>query len=120
VAQKVRVAKSPIPDALERRHLVEREIPAPQALRIAEAYLAEGRTLEAVDFLRKAGASERLAELRREAVAGGDAFLLRSVAAASGEPPTREEWVALAEGAQAAGRQRYADEGRRQALRRKE
>jgi hypothetical protein len=114
------VAKSQIPDALERRHLVEREMPAPQALRISEAYLAEGRTLESVDFLRKAGAAEKLAALRREAVAQGDAFLLRSVAAASGEPPTREEWLALAEGAASAGKERYAEEGRRQALRREE
>jgi hypothetical protein len=105
---------------LERRHLVEREIPAPQALRIAEGYLAEGRTLEAVDFLRKAGATEKLGQLRREAVAQGDAFLLRSVAAASGEAPTREEWLALAEGAASAGKQRYVEEGRRQALRREE
>jgi hypothetical protein len=105
---------------LERRHLVEREMPAAQALRLAEAYLADGRALEAVDFLRKAGAAEKLGELRRGAIAGGDAFLLRSVAAATGEPPTREEWLALAEGAAAAGKQRYADEASRQALRREE
>ena len=109
------MAKSRIPDALKRRHLVERELAAAQALRIAEEYLAEGRELEAVDFLRKAGAAEKLAELRRGAVARGDAFLLRSVATASGEPPTRDEWLALAQAAATAGKQRYADEGRRQA-----
>ena len=114
------MARSPIPDALERRHLVERELPPAQALRIAEAYLAEGRALEAVDFLRKAGAAEKLAELRRGAIEEGDAFLLRSVAAASGEPPTRGEWLALAQGASGAGKQRYADEGSRQAQRREE
>jgi hypothetical protein len=114
------VAKSQIPDALERRHLVERAVPAAQALGVAEGYLAEGRTLEAVDFLRKAGAADQLAQLRREAIAQGDAFLLRSVAAASGEPATREEWLALAEGAASAGKERYADEARRQALRREE
>ena len=111
------MAKSRIPDALERRHMVEREMAPAQALRIAEEYLAEGRELEAVDFLRKAGAAEKLAELRREAVARGDAFLLRSVAAASGSPPTKDEWQALAQAATATGRQRYADEGRRQAQR---
>jgi hypothetical protein len=111
------VAKSRIPDALERRHLVERELAPALALRIAEEYLAQGREIEAVDFLRKAQAAEKLAELRREAIARGDAFLLRSVAAASGAPATREEWLALAQGAAAAGKQRYADEGRRQAQR---
>jgi hypothetical protein len=112
--------KSRIPDALERRHLVERELAPAAALRIAEEYLEQGRELEAVDFLRKAGAEERLAELRSGAIARGDLFLLRSVAAASGAPPTRDEWLALAENASAAGRQRYADEGRRQAQRGKE
>jgi hypothetical protein len=114
------VAQSRIPSPLERRHLVERELPAAQALRIAEAYLEEGRALEALDFLRKAGAQERLGELRRDAVAAGDAFLLRSVAAAAGAPATREEWLALADAAAASGKLRYAEEARRQAQRRKE
>lgn len=114
------MAKSPIPDALERRHLVEREIPAERALRIAEAYLEEGREIEALEFLRKAGAIDRLAELRRQAVQRGDAFLLRSVAAAAGSAPTREEWEALARAAASVAKQRYADEGRRQAQRGKE
>jgi hypothetical protein len=111
------VAKFQIPDALERRHLVGREIAPAQAQRVAEAYLAEGRTIDALDFLRKAGAAERLAELRREAIAAGDAFLLRSVAAQLDEVPTREEWAALAEAAAASGKQRYAEEARRQAQR---
>lgn len=111
------MARSQIPDALERRHLVVREISPAQAQRVAEAYLADGRTIDALDFLRKAGALERLAELRREAVATGDAFLLRSVAAHTDEAPTREEWAALAEAAGASGRERYAEEARRQAQR---
>jgi len=111
------VAKSRIPNALERRHVVERELGAAQALRIAEAYLEEGRVLEAVDFLRKAGAVEKLAALRQDAVASGDAFLLRNLAGAARQPVSREEWVALAETASAAGKQRYAEEARRQAQR---
>jgi hypothetical protein len=111
----VRVAKSQLPNALDRRHLVAREMAPAQALRVAEAYLAEGRSLEALDFLRKAGAAERLAELRREAVATGDAFLLRCIAGESSDPPTRDEWAALADAAAAAGRQLYAEQARRQA-----
>lgn len=114
------MAKSQIPNALDRRHLVEREMAPAQALRIAEACLAEGRTLEALDFLRKAGAAEKLGELRREAVAAGDAFLLRSVASTEGSPPTRAEWSALADAAEASGRRLYADQARRQAQRGKE
>ena len=108
------MAKIAIPDPLERRHLVERELDPSRALAIAEAYLAADRSVEAVAFLRKAKADERLAALWREAVAAGDAFLLREVAQALGREPGPSDWGALSEAAAAAGRDRYAGEGRRQ------
>jgi hypothetical protein len=111
------VAKSVIPDPLTRRHLVERELPAEKALAIAEAYLAENRTCEALDFLRLAGAKERLAELRSEAVSSGDAFLFRAAAGAMETAPERQEWRRLAEAAQANGRERDAEQAGRQAER---
>jgi hypothetical protein len=111
------VAKSKIPNPLARRHLLERELPPAQALRLAEAYLAEGRSLEAVEFLRKAEAKDRLAALRDESVAAGDSFLLRIVATALGEAPDRELWRRLAEAADAAGKLRQAADARRQAAR---
>jgi hypothetical protein len=111
------MAKSRIPDPLARRHLVERALPEAEALAIADAYLADGRITEAVDFLRVAGARDRLREVRAEAVSSGDAFLLRSVALAMSAPPKREEWRELAVAAEAAGKQRYAVEARRQAER---
>lgn len=111
------MARTQIPDPLTRRHLVERELPQAQALQIAEAYLAEGRRGESVDFLRKAGAADRIAALRAEAIADGDVFLLRQLADASGQPVTREEWHASARGAESAGKERYAAEARRQAER---
>ena len=111
------MAKGRIPNPLARRHLVERELPASQAVAIADAYLAEDRATEAADFLALAGAEERLAELRSEAVSSGDAFLLRSVARLMGAPPERDEWRRLAEAAERAGKQRYAEEARRQAER---
>ena len=111
------MAKSRIPGALERRHLVARELNPAQALRYAEAYLADGRSLEAVDFLSKAGADERLETLWTEALESGDPFLLRAIAGATGREPQREEWRALAEAATSAGKERYAVEARRQAER---
>ena len=84
------MAKSKIPDALERRHLIEKGLTEAQALRIAEAYLAEGRLVDAIDFLAKAGDRDRLGELRAEAVTSGDAFLLRAAARALDESPTEE------------------------------
>ena len=109
------MARAKIPGPLERRHIVERKLGGAQALRHAEAYLAEGRRVEAIDFLRLAGATKQLEALRREAVESGDVFLLRSVAAAIGAEPAREEGLAVAEAAAAAGKDRYAVEARRQA-----
>jgi hypothetical protein len=54
------VARSKIPDPLARRHLIERSLQPAQALRVAEAYLEQGRALEAIEFLRKAEARDRL------------------------------------------------------------
>lgn len=111
------MARKSIPDPLQRRVDLERKLDAARALRIAEGYLGAGRVQEAVAFLKKAGARERLEALRDEAVGAGDAFLLREVAGALGEPPTAEIWTALAEAAAAAGKERYAEEARRQAAR---
>jgi hypothetical protein len=111
------MARSKLPDPLARRHLVERELTERQALATAEAYLEAGRTLEAVDFLVKAGADERLEALRAEAVETGDFFLMRALARAVGEAPDRATWLALAEAAEAAGKARYAQDARRQAAR---
>ena len=111
------MARSVIPDPLERRHLIERELPPEKSREIAEAYLEAGRRGEAVEFLRKANASDRLATLRSEARSEGDAFLLRQVAQATGRPVTQEEWQTLARAAESHGKERYAAEARRQAER---
>jgi len=111
------VAKPKIPNPLARRHLIERELPAERALAIAEAYLAEARDFEAVDFLAQAGATDRLAELRRGAIAAGDAFLLRAVAQAMEQAPEPDEWRSLAAAAAGEGKDRYAVEAGRQAER---
>jgi hypothetical protein len=108
------MAKSAIPNPLDRRHLIEKNLSEAQALETAEAYLAAGRPVEAVEFLTKAEARDRLAELRSQAIESGDAFLLRAVARAMGEAATRAEWSALAEAADAAGKDRYAADARRQ------
>lgn len=108
------MARSKIPDPLTRRHLLEGELPEARALVTAQAYLAEGRTVEALDFLARAGATDELAELRAEAVAAGDFFLFRAIARAAGDPPTHEEWVAVSAAAEAAGMDRYAEDARRQ------
>jgi hypothetical protein len=111
------LARSKIPNPIERRHLIEKDLSAAQALAIAEAYLEQGRTLEALEFLRVAEAGDRLAELRREAIEAGDAFTLRAIGAAMEQAPRRDDWEALASAASRAGKERYAAEARRQAER---
>ena len=111
------MAKRVIPDPLERRHLIERELEPARALTIAEAYLAEDRALEAVAFLRKAGAESRLEALWLDAVRDGDPFLLREIAQALAREPDAGAWHQLADAAAGAGKDRYAAEARRQAER---
>ena len=114
------MAKAKIPDPLERRHLVERGLPEAQAGRVAQAYRAAGRELEALDFLAQAGDQEGLASVRREAVESGDIFLLRAAANAQQDPPRHDEWQALSTAAEAAGKLRYAEDARRLAEREEE
>jgi len=102
---------------MERRHLVERELAPAQAQKVADAYLEEGRSLEALDFLVKAGATDKIEDLAREALAEGDAFLFRAIARALGEAPERAKWAEVASAAEAAGKLLYAQDARRQAER---
>ncbi len=111
------MGKSKLPGSIERRHLIERELSPAQALRYAEAYLAEGLDLDAIAFLVKAEATDQLDALRGRSIEAGDGFLLRAVASETDVSPKPEEWKALAEGATRAGKERYAAEALRQAER---
>ena len=111
------MAKSKIPDPLERRHLVERELPTEQALAIAEAYLEDGRFEEAVAFFGKAGAEDRLDSLVGEAVEAGDVFLMNEISRVRGREPDPQTWQRLAESARRAGKDLYAETADRQAHR---
>jgi hypothetical protein len=108
------MARSKLPNALERRDWIEATLASERALEVAELYLAEGRSTEAVVFLGKAQAREQLAALRQEALTLGDGFLLRESCRALGEEPTLEHWRVLLEAARAAGKNGYADEAQRQ------
>ena len=114
---KIAMAKKKLPDPLRRRHMVEQGMDPARALQIAEAYLEEDRAIEAVAFLVKAEARERLATLREQAVREGDAFLLREISTALAEETDAATWQALAAAARAAGKDRYAAEASRQAAR---
>ena len=111
------MARTKIPNPLDRRHLLARELPEARAREIGAAYLAEGRGLEAADFLAKAGSTEDLEALREEAIAAGDVFAFRMISGLLEREPQREEWSRLAEAAAAAGKLRYETEARRQAER---
>jgi hypothetical protein len=114
------VARSKIPHPLERRHLLTRELPEGRARAIAAAYAAEGREVEAAEFMAKAGDRTELEALREQAIAAGDGFLFRMAAQLLDVEPQREEWSRLADAAAAAGKLRYETEARRQAARGKD
>ncbi len=109
------MAKSKIPNAIERRHLIERDLSEAAALRYADAYLEAGRDQDAIEFLVKAEATAALEEMRARAIESGDVFLLRATARATGVSVAREEWQAVGRAASAAGKERYAAEAARQA-----
>ena len=109
------MAKQLLPDALTRRHLIEKELAPAQALRLAEAYLTEERVVESLVFLKKAGAEERLRALAGQAKLDGDVFLMRQVATWLGQAPSAEDWRAAAAVAQERGKLRYAADAERQA-----
>jgi len=109
--------KAKMPGPIERRHLIERELSADQALDYAEAYLEAGRDSDAIAFLVKADAQEQLTAIQKRAIESGDLFLFRAAAAARGVAPENYQWRELARAAAAAGKQRYAAEAERQAER---
>jgi hypothetical protein len=111
------VGKTKLPRPIERRHLIERDLSAAQALSYAETYLAEGLEVDAIAFLVKAEATEQLGALRARAIEAGDGFLLRAVASALEDSPSAEEWEALAEAAKRSGKESYAAEALRHAER---
>lgn len=111
------MGKKKIPGPIERRHLIERDLSAAQALRYAETYLEEGFEVNAIAFLVKAEATEQLGALRARAIEAGDGFLLRAVASAMEDPPKVEEWETLAEAAKHSGKESYATEALRHAER---
>jgi hypothetical protein len=103
------LARTKLPDPLARRHLLEAALEPARAKALADAYLALGREIEAIDFLAKAGAEADLVALETAAVERGDVFLLRRVATALGREAGPERWRALAEAARRAGRLRDAE-----------
>ena len=111
------MASTTTPNPLERRHLIEKELSAEQALAVAEAYLAEGRLDDSVVFFGKAQAEDRLQELADMAVESGDAFLLTEVSRVRRQEPPPAVWERLAEAARRAGKELYAETASRQANR---
>jgi uncharacterized phosphosugar-binding protein len=111
------MARSLIPDPLERRHLLAGALDATRGTEIAEAYLAAERPVEAVAFFEKAENEAGLERLREQAIAEGDVFLLREASTASRLAIDSATWAKLAAAAEASGKESYAEEAKRQASR---
>ncbi|MAG32804.1 MAG: hypothetical protein CL908_18150 [Deltaproteobacteria bacterium] len=102
-----------IPDPLSRRHLLEGGVDAAKASALAEAYLAAGREIEAVDFLALAGARDGLVALQQQAIERGDVFLLRAANRGLSEEGSSDQWKALRESALRRGRELDAETAKR-------
>ncbi|MBK7947823.1 MAG: hypothetical protein IPK00_03560 [Deltaproteobacteria bacterium] len=103
------MAKSKLPDPLAKRHLLEADLDPAKAKALADGYLALGREIEAIDFLKQAKAIDGLEALEAAALERGDVFLMRKVSQALGRDPSSERWRALAAAAERAGRLRDAE-----------
>ncbi len=111
------MAKPIIPNPLDRRHLIEKPMDQNACLKIAEAYMEEGRVDEAIDFFAKAEATDRLESIRADAIETGNSFVVQSVSRVTGDEVASEQWLRCAEVAEAQGMLRYAEVARRQATR---
>jgi hypothetical protein len=104
------LANLKLPDPLSRRHLLDGDLESARALALGQAYLADDREVEAVDFLAAAGpesnteAREALESLQSAALERGDVFLMRMVSTALDAEPSAETWRAVAAAASRAGR----------------
>lgn len=107
------MATPKIPNPMERRHLIERDLEPARSIAIADLYLADGRATEAIVFFAKAGAQDRLEALVDQAVEDGDAFLLAQLTPVLERTPSADRWLRLAEHAEAAGKELYAEMARR-------
>jgi hypothetical protein len=107
------VARSKLPDPLEKRHLLEGDLDPARARALGETCLEAGREIDAVAFLAVAGVHDALRSLQEQALARGDVFLMRAASSALGEEPVSETWRSLAETASAAGRDADAETARR-------
>ncbi len=76
--------------------------------------MEQDRIFEAVAFLQKAGAQEKLLEIGHSAIADGDVFLFRTICETTGEDADASDWSQLADAAEASGKTMYAAEARRQ------
>ncbi|MFK7897618.1 MAG: hypothetical protein AB8G23_17410 [Myxococcota bacterium] len=107
------MAKIKLPDSLARRHLLEGKLDAKKARAIADAYLEQGREIEAIDFLSHAEATDELGQLQKAALERGDVFLMKAASAALGDEPSSQTWRDLATAATAKGRERDAESAAR-------
>jgi len=108
------MARPLLPDPLKRRHLLAAELAPERARELAEAYLSEGRIVDAIAFFAKADDRPGLEAIREQAIASGDVFLLREASVALRQPIGPDVWAAIGDAAERAGLDGYAEEARRQ------
>lgn len=95
---------TPLPDPLTRRTILYGGDAAPEDLkRYAALYREAGRLTDSLEFYFQAQDAEGLADIQREAVRSGDAFLAARWEQLTGQAIPPERWAELAENALVAG-----------------
>lgn len=94
---------------LKKRDLLHNPNASPEELkRLGKEYLEEGRAVDALDFLEKAGDREGIARIRDLSIEQGDIFLLQQTAKLLQAPIEEKDWRATVEKALEEGRFREA------------
>ena len=103
------MSKLKILNCLKKRALLNRSpIAAEELTAYGQYYETEGLIYDAVDFYERAGAVDQLKGLLEGAKQDGDAFLFRRLCRILGQDSAREDWLTLAERAEALGKTAFA------------
>ena len=102
-------------DCIEKRNLLARENAAPELLLAhAESFLAQDALDDALAFFDRAGSAEGVARVKAKAVEAGNAYLLFRLLDSHHGSMEEQDWIAVAERAEALGKITYALQAWRQ------
>lgn len=107
-------APQPLPSAIDKRNMLWAPDPRKpfDPLALGNLFLEAGRHSEALDFFERVAVEstkqDRIAEVKKAAIAAGNAFLVGRLAGKNLAPISKDEWSQVAKAARASNQLRYA------------